>query len=175
MFVLFFNIVGYRFVISNAENKANELMEEKLDNEKYDATQLIVIKIAVAYLPPYLDGRTEYSRTDGQFVIAGTQYNCVKYRYNKDTLELLCIANKTATALNAAKNNFLRNINDSEPSAQNKRSNSNAGFKNFGVDYYSPQDLFSFDHSYFISSKKISYLIRVTPFYYPSVIENPPE
>jgi hypothetical protein len=175
LFILFFNIVGYRFVIDNAENKANELMEEKLDNGKYDAAQLIVIKIAIAQMPPYLEGTTDYVRIDGQIEIAGTEYNYVKYRFNKDTLELLCIPNKEATKLDVAKNDLLKIMNEVQSSSQNKRANPNAAFKNFGFDYIFMNDDFLFEHLHFISSEKIFYLIPSAPFYYPSVIENPPD
>ena len=45
--ILLFNWFGYRFVTNYMQHKADSQMETKLDNNRYDESQLIEIKLPI--------------------------------------------------------------------------------------------------------------------------------
>jgi len=52
--LLFFNWYGYRFITDYAQYKASIQLEKELDNNNYDASQLIELRIPLN-LPYYND------------------------------------------------------------------------------------------------------------------------
>jgi hypothetical protein len=112
-------------------------MIANLDQNNYSDADLISFKVPAVHLSSYVNSK-EFQRVDGQIEIAGVQYNYVKLRYDQDSLELLCIPNKTATNLQTAKNEFFKLVNDLQHPGQSKKSDQhNSSFKGFNAEYYS--------------------------------------
>lgn len=111
LLIFLFNWFGYRLVIGMLETKANTELEADLDDNRYDESQLITIKVPVRYLPYYTNS-TEFQRVDGQIEIGGVQYKYVKRRIYHDSLELRCLPNHTVMNLQTAENEFFRFSND---------------------------------------------------------------
>ena len=144
MGILFFNWYGYQLVSSFLQDRANRGLEARLDQNNYDESQLISVRIPLTTLS-YYNSSTTFERIDGQVEIAGIQYKYVKRRIFKDSLELLCIPNQAAMGLQTAKNNFFQQINDlQQHNSQGKNANSHPGAsKSFSsTDYYKTDDLF---------------------------------
>jgi hypothetical protein len=125
--MLLFNWFGYRLVIGVLETENNSQLEARLDENHYDESQLISIKVPVRYLP-YYSNSTEFQRVDGQIEIGGVQYKYVKRRIYADSLELLCIPNAGAMQLQTAENEFFRFSNDLQ---HEKRSGDNSHARKF--------------------------------------------
>jgi hypothetical protein len=109
--LLLFNWFGYRLLIAFIESRENTALEARLDEDKYDESQLISVKIPMRYLP-YASNSAAFERVDGEIEIGGIPYKYVKRRIYNDSLEMLCIPNQTAIKWQSAKNEFFRFVND---------------------------------------------------------------
>jgi hypothetical protein len=111
MGILLFSWYGYRLVSFYMENSANRQLEVRLDQDRYDESELISIKVPSTHLS-YFNSSTQFERVDGQIEVGGVQYKYVKRRLFNDSLELLCIPNHVAMNLQTARNQFFQLVND---------------------------------------------------------------
>jgi hypothetical protein len=149
--ILLFNWCGYRLLNTWMENRADRQLEARLDNNSYDESQLISIKVPSTHLS-YYNSSSEFERVDGQIEVGGIQYKYVKRRLFNDSLELLCIPNQTAMRLHSAKNEFFKLVNDlQQQNGQGKKSGSHpGGSRNFSpLDFYAVTDPFILNDLYF--------------------------
>jgi hypothetical protein len=154
MGILLFNWIGYRLFSSYIEGNANSELEAQLDNNGYDESELISIKVPAVHLCYYTPS-IQFERVDGQIEIGNVQYNYVKRRLYNDSLELLCIPNREAMKLHAAKDDFFKLVNDLQYTGQGKKSNSRPGdFKDFSVDQYIVNDLLKPVDLYYTITKR---------------------
>jgi len=120
MFILLFNLAGYRFIVDYMQKRSDEKLEVRLDHDEYNESQLIEIKIPVHM--PYQTSWSEYERYDGEVEMDGISYKYVKRKLSNDTLYLKCIPNTQRMQLQAAKNDFFKNSNDIAQSNNSKKS-----------------------------------------------------
>ena len=90
--------------------KTNEHLEALLDNNSYDDSQLMELKIPVHL--PYQNSWTTFERYNGEIEIEGVMYKYVKRKLSNDTLYLMCIPNTKKMHLETAKNDFFKISND---------------------------------------------------------------
>jgi len=133
--ILFFNWLGYRFLTSLLEDKANTNLESRLDDNNYNESELVSIKIPTQHLAYYNNSKT-FERVDGEIEISGIQYKYVKKRLYNDSLEYLCIPNNDVNKLRTARDEFFKLVNDLQLNGQGKKSSSHSNnSKNFIADY----------------------------------------
>ena len=101
---------GYRFVFDSMENAASTRLVEQLDNEQYDESKLIEMRVPLPM--PYQTNWSDFERYNGEIEIEGVHYNYVKRKVYNDTLILLCIPNHGKMKLNSAKEQFFSLVND---------------------------------------------------------------
>jgi hypothetical protein len=89
-------------LLSSLLDKADRELETRLDENRYDESQLISIKVPVTHLS-YYNTSDQFERVDGNIEVGGVQYKYVKRRIFNDSLEVLCIPNHTAMQLQAMK------------------------------------------------------------------------
>jgi hypothetical protein len=154
------------------ESRANQQMEEQLDNNNYDETQLISIKVPITYLPYYNNSKT-FERIDGQIEIHGTPYKYVKRRIYNDSLELLCIPNTTAMQIRTTRNEIFKFVNDLQ--AGKKSESHSRSFKIPSINDYISNDLFHFGDLYLTSSISARYFAAHVPVSYLRTEERPPQ
>ena len=118
LLVLLFNLVGYRLLINEMQDSMSVALERKVDRNEFDDHELITIKTKLNL--PYYNSSPEFERVYGSININGVDYEYVKRRVYKDTLELLCLPNETKTRLETAKNDFLNLSLNGQPA--NKKS-----------------------------------------------------
>lgn len=106
LLILVFNLYGYRVVLAYVERSGDVALEQKLDKNDYNNEELISVK-TVLHLP-YYSSSPEFERTYGSVTIDGVLYEYVKKRVYNDTLELLCLPNKTKTKLHDIKNDITK-------------------------------------------------------------------
>ena len=166
-------MAGYQLFTSYIESKKNAELETQLDDNRYDESQLIAVKIPVTSLPYYNNSKS-FERTDGQIEIAGVEYKYVKRRIYKDSLELMCIPNKTAMQLHSAKDDFFKLVNDLQCSQTKKANSHNENYKNFSLDNYTLNDFYQVNMVDCILSKNHFYYLENISFDFSSTDEHPP-
>ena len=167
-----FNCFGYKLLMNYIENRADQQMEEQLDNNDYDESQLVSIKVPITYLPYYNNSKT-FERIDGQIEIHGTPYKYVKRRIYNDSLELLCIPNTTAMQLRTTRNEIFKFVNDLQ--AGKKSDSHPRSFKVPSINDYISNDLMQIGDLYFTFSLKSSCYTAQIPVCYLSGEERPPQ
>ncbi len=136
MGILLFNWVGYELYTAVMQQRATSSLLARLDENNYSDTDLISFRFPASNLG-YYSNSAAYDRVDGNISIAGVQYNYVKRRIYKDSLELLCIPNKTVNSLQTARDDFFKLVNDLQHPGHSKKAGSNtASFKGFHGEYY---------------------------------------
>lgn len=99
-------------------------MEVKLDQDKYNESELISVK---AHYPlPYIVNSSNFERWNGEVNIDGIVYKYVKRRFINDSIEFLCIPDHRSMQLQTAKDNFFRLANDLQQNQSNKKSDHNS-------------------------------------------------
>lgn len=172
LIIFAFNWFGYRLMYDFMKTQANKQLEVALDNNHYDESQLIELKVPVNL--PYQTSWSSYQRYDGEIEISGVKYKYVKRKLANDTLYLKCIPNTKEMKLQMAKNDFFKLSNNILPDNNSKKSDNTATsvFKNlqpvfsessFGILISSP---FSISQKHWIPAK---------PGYLVSVILHSPE
>lgn len=121
IFILLFNIGGYRIVIALLQNRADHKLETLLDNSEYDESQLVEIKVTMNM--PYQQRFTEYERHYGEIEIDGVAYTYVKKKIEGDVVTFKCIANQSKQQLKdidhtITKSNSAADVNQPGPSKQ---------------------------------------------------------
>jgi hypothetical protein len=173
--VLLFNWFGYRLLSSFLEEQASNRLESSLEQDNYDDSQLITVKIPVTYLP-YYNNSPNFERVIGQVEIQGIDYKYVKRRIFHDSLELQCIPDNGVMKLKAAKNECFRFFNDLQHTGADKSSNSHHGTtKTFSTDYYTITNDYGLNKvCRFILHSSPHYLIRISASHH-LIVEQPPE
>jgi hypothetical protein len=130
-----FNWFGYRLMYDFMQQKANEQLETFLDNNSYDESQLIELKIPVHNA--YQNSWASYERYNGEVELNGITYTYVKRKLSNDTLYLMCIQNSTKMRLETAKNDFFKISNDLVQNNDSKKAdNSKTSAKNLQSVFY---------------------------------------
>ncbi len=148
----------------------------RLDDNNYDETELISIKVPADHLGYYINSK-QFERVDGQIEINGTAYNYVKRRVYNDSVELLCIPNHTAMQIKSAKDEFFKLVNDLQHPGQGKKSDSHpaSSYKSFSIDYYTVNDLFTMNDLYFTTMPGSVHDVSFISSSYKLTTEQPPD
>jgi hypothetical protein len=97
-------------MVDYLQQKVDTRLETHLDNNHYNESELIEIKIAMHL--PYQASKSSYERYDGEVEYNGSFYKYVKRKVANDTLYLKCINNPAKTHLELAKNDYFKSTND---------------------------------------------------------------
>ena len=173
LLVLFlFNWFGYRLFISFQQESANTKFENQLDQNSFDETQLVSVKIPAVYFSGYVNEKS-FKRINGQVDINGILYNYVKVRVYNDSLEMLCVPNEPAMNLSTAKNDFFKLVNDLQHKGNKK--NNIVPSKNISTEYFAVNGFTIIKNTFFTPSKWPRTFISGIIFQSTSVPEIPPE
>jgi hypothetical protein len=116
------------------QQKANQQLEAVLDNNSYDESQLIELKIPVHNA--YQNSWASYERYNGEVELNGITYKYVKRKLSNDTLYLICIRNSAKMRLETAKNDFFRISNNLVQNNNSKKADSKTVTKNLQSVFY---------------------------------------
>ncbi|MGC3947345.1 MAG: hypothetical protein QM762_22985 [Chryseolinea sp.] len=83
------NTMGYYFIIAGFELKNDVKASRELDEDYYDASQAVTLRIPMAL--PYQYDNADFMRVEGKFVHKGESYRLIKQKYANDTLTVVCI------------------------------------------------------------------------------------
>ena len=130
--ILCFNWIGYQFFTNYIQEKENSRFTAALDDNRFDESQLISLKVPATYISGYVH-TTPFERIDGRLELNGVQYNYVQRRIVNDSVEYRCVPNERATQLASAKTEFFKLVNDIQHPGQGKKSGQHNG-KSFSPD-----------------------------------------
>lgn len=150
--ICLFSFVGYRIVFNVLENNAEKQLISKLDVNNYNDESLVTIVIPVHI--PYLVNWSSFRRIDGEVSINGKVYRYVKEKVFDGKLILKCLPDYQKMKLQAAKNNFFRDQNDTVGKSPQKSGNNY--LKVFSGDYENLEISSSIDLQRILSKNTIS-------------------
>ena len=151
--ILLFNLFGYRLFMIFMENTENSKLETRLDENNYDESELISVKVPAIHLSSYTNSRL-FERVDGQVEVNGISYKYVKRRLLNDTLEMLCIPNHAIMQLQAVNDNFFKLVNDLQLNHLGKKNNiSPSSHNNSPSEYYTLNTISLDNNKYFTFSQ----------------------
>lgn len=118
--VLLFNWFGYRILSDYYVQQADLALEQQLDENEYDESRLIEIKVPLKM--PYQSTFRKFERYDGEIEVNGIHYKYVKRAIYNDSLILMCLPNDGKMKLNSVRNDFFKLVNDIQNTSQGKKS-----------------------------------------------------
>lgn len=140
--ILFFNWYGYKVITAFLQKKANQHLEARLDNNDYDESQLIEIRVALDM--PYQISQAEFERQYGEIEIEGKSYTYVKRKIEDGYLILKCIYNNSKDRIKSAGNDFYKLANGLDQNQPDKKQSNNSSVaKNFWSEYDDHTNTFS--------------------------------
>jgi hypothetical protein len=134
------------------QSQQTSCLEQKLDRQQYSDDELISIKTTLNL--PYYSSSPEFERTYGSITVGGIDYEYVKKRVYKDTLELLCIPNHAKTKMKQVTNEVTEMSANGENSVPLKKTNS---IKLCLPDFYQP-----------VQSTSFAFLLHTEQEYHPT-------
>jgi hypothetical protein len=131
--LLAFNWYGYQLLISAMQDVADQKLETVLDNNNYDESDLIEIKVALNM--PYQQRFTEFERQYGEIEIDGKSYTYVKRKIEGDVVIFKCIANQSKQELKLVKNDMAKANSGIDTDHPGKQQQQSSFAKNFWSEY----------------------------------------
>ncbi len=130
MLILLFNLGGYRLVLSIMQQQSDNRLESLLDQNEYDESQLIEIKVAMNL--PYQQRYTDFERHYGEIEIEGKVYSYVKMKVEGDYVIFKCIPNEQKQQLINIEDGLAKaNSNVMDHSGQQKQHSVNFSLSDF--------------------------------------------
>lgn len=115
------------------EGKADYALETRIDNNDYDESSLIEIRVPLNV--PYLsDNTAAFERYNGELELDGVHYKYVKRKIENGELVLLCLPNKSKTELQNSREEFFKLVNDLNHT-QTKGKTNTTSFKSVTTEY----------------------------------------
>lgn len=133
LLMLAFNWIGYRMLTSFMESNADIALEAKIENNDYDESSLIEIRVPLN-APYFSENLTTFERYSGELELDGIHYKYVKRKVVDGELVLLCLPNKNKTSLQNSRTEFFKLVNDLNQT-QNKGKNTASSFKSVTTEY----------------------------------------
>ncbi len=97
--LLVFNFVGYRLLFSFLEQKADNTIVAKIDNQDYNNADLITLTVPLSM--PYLQDSKDFEKKDGEITLHGKVYHYVKQKISQGNLVLMCLPDEQKTHLHS--------------------------------------------------------------------------
>lgn len=110
-------------------------LEARLDQNEYDPTQLVELRIPLNL--PYHSDWSEFERYSGEIDLNGVHYKYVKRKIEKGELVLLCLPDNDKQLLQNARDQFFKLVNDlQQPNKSQKQAPGNTtAFKALFAEY----------------------------------------
>jgi len=169
--MLLFNLGGYSLLTAYMEEHSSRQMEAQLDENKYQESDLVLIKVQATHLSSYTN-TTSFVRVNGQVEISGIQYNFVKRRLNEGYIEMLCIPNQTTTRIKKGNGDFFKLVNDLQHPGQGKKT---GGGTNFSADFYATRGISTLNPLFIQLSETSFHFLIADPRDIALSLERPPD
>jgi hypothetical protein len=167
-----FNLFGYKLLMNLLELRASVSLQQKLDRDQYDNSNLVEIKVPVNL--PYLSNWSTFEKYQGETEINGVHYKYVKRKLVNDTLILLCIPNETKNELRTAQSDYFKQVNDLQGTSKKSGDNKDHQSKS-PVNDYILKEGFAFSANHLLSTTHYSLYNKQLATVVLLVKEQPPE
>ena len=154
------------------ELRASVSLQQKLDRDQYDNSNLVEIKVPVNL--PYLSNWSTFEKYQGETEINGVHYKYVKRKLVNDTLILLCIPNETKNELRTAQSDYFKQVNDLQGTSKKSGDNKDHQSKS-PVNDYILKEGFAFSANHLLSTTHYSLYNKQLATVVLLVKEQPPE
>ena len=121
--ILSFNWYGYDLLVKILETHYDEQLEIALDNNNYDASQIIELDSKVVL--PYVADMSNFERVDGEVTIDGVHYKFIERKYENGRVIYRCIPNTEKTRLYSARSTFYQLMNEIQDSSNDSKQPAN--------------------------------------------------
>jgi hypothetical protein len=129
-----FNLAGYRLFFHYIQKKADVQYELSLNNNVYDESQMITLKVDLNM--PYVADNTQFERVDGEITVDGKIFKYVKRKIHNGQLVLLCLPDEKKTKLRSSREEYFFYANNLLSNSSAKQSTPKAPLvKNISTDY----------------------------------------
>ena len=128
--LLFFNWYGFRIVTDLLSTEADQQLESKLDNNLYDESQLIEVKVPLNV--PYQNVQSEFERHYGEVEVNGVYYTYVKSKVESGYLVLKCIPNDSKKMIRDAGSDYYKMSNGLDQDHPDKKTNTSVAKQSIG-------------------------------------------
>jgi len=108
--ILLLNTLGFYVILTGMQYRHDATMMKALDAGRYDASQVIVLKLPVAI--PYTPGREDFERADGVIEHEGEHYRLVKQKYAHDTLTMVCLRDTARKQIDERLTDYVKSFTD---------------------------------------------------------------
>jgi hypothetical protein len=108
--LILFNVLGYYALLVGLQYKNTAEAIQRLDAGNYNESDALTVKIPVK--KPAAAESSEFQRVNGDFEYNGEVYRLVKQRLYLDTFRIVCIKDKTATALRNTITAYVKTFSD---------------------------------------------------------------
>ncbi len=170
--LLLFNWCGYQMLNAWLENRATDKLQLQLDDNQYDQSKLISIKVPATHLSYYNNSET-FEPVQGQIEFGGFQYSFVKRRLFNDSIEVLCIPNAEATHYKRANFDYFRLVYDLQRPGGKKTGTHS--YKRFTSVYCTVNNEFQIGNLYSHLGSINSSYVSALPIHSILIDERPPE
>lgn len=140
MCIQLFNCVGYRLVTAFYENIASGKIQSEIDSGKYDADELIIIKVPFSL--PYGPNSETFEKVYGNIEYCGITYQYVERRFYNDSLEVVCMPDIEKMNIQVASNDYFKMANDFS-GIQTSGKSLKASFSKSGIEDFIPDNYFN--------------------------------
>lgn len=154
------------------QERSDSKLEAKLDNNDYDESQLIEIKIPINM--PYQTSWADFERYDGAVEVNGIHYKYVKRKIENGQLVLKCIPNETKQRLQTAGDDFFKLVNDLQQDHSGKKSTTTV-IKSAMGDYDEQQPMHVVAQQSAVLNTFVTYQSHLVTNNYHLTPEQPPE
>ena len=117
--ILSFNWYGYDLLVKILEIHYDEQLEIALDNNNYDASQIVELDSKV--ILPYVADMTSFERVNGELTIDGVHYKFIERKYENGRVIYRCIPNTEKTTLYSARSTFYELMNEIQDSSNHSK------------------------------------------------------
>ena len=114
--LLLFNAMGFYTIFISMEYKHEARLLQSFDDDNYDLSNVITIKIPVAI--PYAANQENFERLNGEFNYEGYSYRMVKQKYSMDTLHIVCVRDVEGQQINQALGDYVKNLAGNAPASK---------------------------------------------------------
>lgn len=134
MGLFLFNLAGYRLFFHYIQNKADAQYAYALDQNDYDHSELITVKVDLDM--PYLPENSNFERVDGEIAVDGVIYKYVQRKIHNGQLVLVCLPDQKKTKLRSARDEYFSIANNLVSHSNTKQSAPKTNFeKSVYTDY----------------------------------------
>lgn len=157
------------------QERKDSQLEAKFDNNSYDESQLIEIRVPLNL--PYQNNWSAFERYDGEINVQGVLYKYVKRKVENNELVLLCYPNSDKMHLLNARDEFFKLANDFQQHNDSKKPTApnTQAFKNLVTEYVQQDNNWQLDMYAVTKGLYIEYNFFSLPEGHLPSPEQPPE